>query len=172
MASIVKSETTVASEQPQPQPRWSSGIPGGSDATAIGGTDGAAEAFADARTMHAAALERFKAGDVRDAAEKAWCATKRAADGLITARTGTEPSKSPDTTRGLRYLSSADESIRPSMSHYYAAREALHGHCFYLGFCDPMDDTERLIRETGDYIVEAERLAAAPNPAAARHPLC
>ena len=115
--------------------------------------------------MHAAAQERLKSGDIRDAAEKAWCATKRAADGLITARTGTEPDKSPDTTRGLRHLSSADESVRRSMSHYYAAREALHGHCFYLGFCDPIDDTERLIHETGDYIDDTERLAANPHSA-------
>ena len=45
------------------------------------------------------------------------------------------------------------------MSHYYAAREALHGHCFYLGFCEPIDGTERLINETMDYITETERLA-------------
>ena len=45
------------------------------------------------------------------------------------------------------------------MSHYYAAREALHGHCFYLGFCEPVDDTERLIRETSAYLDTAESLA-------------
>ena len=116
--------------------------------------------FADARALHDAALARLSAGDLRDAAEKAWCATKRAADGLIVARTGHAPAESPDTTRGLRHLSGADEGIRHSMSHYYAAREALHGHCFYLGFCEPADDTERLIRETSAYIDKAEFLAA------------
>ena len=44
--------------------------------------------FADARTIHGEALERLQAGDIRDAAEKAWCATKRATDALILARTG------------------------------------------------------------------------------------
>ena len=127
------------------------------------GNDSASERiaalFADARALHDTALARLDAGDIRDAAEKAWCATKRAADGLIVARTGHVPAESPDTTRELRHLSGADERIRPSMSHYYAAREALHGHCFYLGFCDPVDDTERLIHETIDYIADAERLA-------------
>ena len=117
--------------------------------------------FADARALHDAALARLEADDIRDAAEKAWCATKRAADGLIVARTGHAPKESPDTTRQLRHLSSADESVHRSMSHYYAAREALHGHCFYLGFCEPIDGTERLIHETVDYIDEVERLAAA-----------
>ena len=83
-----------------------------------------------------------------------------AADGLIVTRTGHAPEEPPDTTRGLRHLGGADECIRHSMSHYYAAREALHGHCFYLGFCEPVDDTERLIRETSAYIDKAESLAA------------
>ena len=115
--------------------------------------------FADARALHDAALARLDAGDIRDAAEKAWCATKRAADGLIIARTGHAPRESPDTTRQLRHLSSADEDVHRSMGHYYAAREALHGHCFYLGFCEPIDGTERLIHETSAYIADAERLA-------------
>jgi len=51
------------------------------------------------------ALVRLGAADIRDAAEEAWCATKRATDGLIIARTGQEPDKSPDTTRMLRQLS-------------------------------------------------------------------
>ena len=49
------------------------------------------ELFADARNVHAQAIERLQNGDIRDAAEKAWCATKRATDTLILARTGEEP---------------------------------------------------------------------------------
>ena len=49
------------------------------------------EMFDDARGMHGEALERLAAGDIRDAAEKAWCATKRATDALILARTGEDP---------------------------------------------------------------------------------
>ena len=36
------------------------------------------EIFADARKMHQSALEKLAEEDIRDAAEKAWCATKRA----------------------------------------------------------------------------------------------
>ena len=42
------------------------------------------EIFTDARSMQAAAVERLEAGDIRDAAEKAWCAAKRATDALPT----------------------------------------------------------------------------------------
>ena len=117
------------------------------------------EFFADARAMHNAALARWDAGDIRDAAEKAWCATKRAADGLIVARAGEEPETATDTTRGLRYLSMDDDDIRRSMNHYYAAREALHGCCFYRASCEIIEDTERLIHETLEYIGEVERRA-------------
>ena len=54
-------------------------------------TDRVNEIFADARAMQAQALQRLEQGDVRDAAEKAWCATKRATDALVLARTGEEP---------------------------------------------------------------------------------
>ena len=47
--------------------------------------------------MHRSALEWLDARDIRDAADKAWCATKRATDALILARTGEEPG-----TRGQR----------------------------------------------------------------------
>ena len=67
-----------------------------------------ARLLADARAMHAAALAQFDAGDIRDAAEKAWCATKRATDALVLARTGREPPRSPDTTRALRRLAGTD----------------------------------------------------------------
>ena len=124
-------------------------------------TADAARLFADARDMHTAALAQFDAGDIRDAAEKAWCATKRATDGLVLARTGEEPPKSPDTTRALRTMAAADPSIRDLRNRYLARQEALHGACFYTGNCDPLEDTELLIRETADYILDAERLAEA-----------
>ena len=56
------------------------------------------ELFADARNVHAQAIERLQNGDIRDAAEKAWCATKRATDALILDRTGEEPTTTAATT--------------------------------------------------------------------------
>jgi len=45
-----------------------------------------ASKFADAHRMHSSALEFMASGDMRDAAEKAWCATVRAAEALVLAR--------------------------------------------------------------------------------------
>ncbi len=59
-----------------------------------------AEIFADARLVHSQSIERLEAGDIRDAAEKAWCATKRATDALVLARTGEEPAQHPRRDRG------------------------------------------------------------------------
>ena len=120
----------------------------------------AAALFADARALNDAALGRLDAGDIRDAAEKAWCATKRAADGLIVARTGEEPAKSPITTREINRLAVDDTDISRLADRYHIVKDALHGDCFYLGFCEPVERTERLIHETGNYITDAERLAA------------
>ncbi len=120
----------------------------------------AAGVFADAHRMYAAALDRMAAGDIRDAAEKAWCAAKRATDALILARTGSLPPRSPDTSRGLRRLAESDPNTQTLHDRYFARQALLHGECFYTGLCDPIDATERLIRETIDFIRDAERLAA------------
>ena len=124
-------------------------------------TDRVKEIFDDARAQHQAALERLAAGDIRDAAEKAWCATKRATDALILTRTGREPENSRETSSGLRQLSGRDAGIRSFslVSRYYTRQGHLHGDCFYCGLCEPTDDTERRIRETADYIRDAAQLA-------------
>ena len=115
--------------------------------------------FADAQHMHEAALERMAAGDYRDAAEKAWCATLRATDALILARTGELPARSPATTRALRAMAMSDPRADDLLKRYFTNQGALHGDCFYTGLCEPIDHTERLIRETADYIQDAESLA-------------
>ena len=122
-------------------------------------TNRATEIFADARTVYLSALERLEQGDIRDAAEKAWCATKRATDALIVARTGEEPDKAPITSRELRRLALGDKRIDNLVSWYCINRDMLHGDCFYLGLCEPIEDTERRIRETALYIQETESLA-------------
>ena len=122
-------------------------------------TDAAGD-FADAHRMYDSALDRIAAGDIRDAAEKAWCAAKRATDALILARTGSLPPRSPDTSRGLRRLAESDPNTQTLHDRYFARQALLHGECFYTGLCDPIDATERLIRETIDFIRDAERLAA------------
>jgi hypothetical protein len=115
--------------------------------------------FEDAFSMQRQAIERFIAKDIRDAAEKAWCATKRATDALILAGTGKEPERTPDTTWVLNALAEADPEVRTLVGRYYTRQGQLHGMCFYLGFCNPMETTTRRIRETGQYIQDARHLA-------------
>ena len=119
----------------------------------------ATRVFADARRMQESALERMAAGDIRDAAEKAWCAAKRATDALILAHTGEEPRRSPDTGSGLRALERVEPAAGSLRARYYERQGALHDECFYIGLCEPVEGIERLIRETADYIEDARRLA-------------
>ena len=115
--------------------------------------------FADARAVHADALRLLESGYIRDAAEKAWCATKRATDALILARTGTEPEISADTSRGLLMLAENDDAVSPLIGRYYSRQGHLHGGCFYLGICEPVAEVRRRIGQTADYISDAARLA-------------
>ena len=114
--------------------------------------------FADARQMDAEALGRLAAGDLRDAAEKAWCATLRATEALILARTGEEPGFSTAASRRLISLSAVDPELWDMQRRYFHRQGILHGECFYHDYCDPVV-TERLIHETADYIQDAQRLA-------------
>ena len=117
--------------------------------------------FQDAHALQSAAVYRLDQGDIRDAAEKAWGATKRATDALVLARTGERPEFPAETAAGLRQLWNQDEAVRQAglRPRYYTRQGLLHGHCFYMGLCEPLEDTESLIRETAGYISDAERLA-------------
>ena len=115
--------------------------------------------FSDARAQHRAALERLAAGDVRDAAEKAWGATKRATDALVLARTGWEPEREIDTARELEILALQDCALEVLADRYHTMMSQLYDDCFVLGLCEPVSETERRIRETAAYITDAEGLA-------------
>ena len=131
-------------------------------------TDRVRALFADARDLQADALEMLEQGLLRNAAEKAWGATKRATDALALARTGEEPERngeeperSSESSTGLRMLESLDPEVRRArlVRRYYTRQGHLQGDCFYAGLCEPIEETERRIRETSDYIDAAERLA-------------
>ncbi len=114
--------------------------------------------FADARKMYDDSLRLLDQGDIRDAAEKAWCATKWATDALILSRTGEEPRTSGQTMRQIRVLRNTDPSLETLRLLYTSRQSLLHGRCFYDGRCDPVEDVIRDIRQTLDYIQDAERL--------------
>ena len=121
--------------------------------------DRVGDLFADARTLHDDALEMLAHGKVRNAAEKAWDAAKRATYALVLARTGEEPPTTASTTEGLLALARASDEIENLVGRYFTRISYLHGICFYDGICGP--DTERRIRQTLDYIEDAERMAGA-----------
>ncbi len=115
--------------------------------------------FADARTMHDAALRQLAAGDTRDAAEKAWCATLRATQALVLSRTAQHPPRSPDVTRALQSIAAADPSVRTLRDRYFTRQASLHGACFYTGWCEPIEDIRLLIHETSQFIHDAQTLS-------------
>ncbi len=120
--------------------------------------DRVAEIFTDARQVQSQAIERLDVGDIRDAAEKSWCATKRATDALILSRTGEEPPTTAATTDLLDDLCRVTSQIEVLQGRYYSRIYHLHGMCFYSGYCNTQ--TERRIRETVAYIDDAENLAS------------
>lgn len=115
------------------------------------------EIFADARQMHTQAVVQLEQGDIRDAAEKAWCATKRATDALILAVIGEGPGPTGFTSNSLDDLVSSGRAPNSLQRRYYSRLSQLHGACFYTGACN--QHTERRIRETSRYIADTEALA-------------
>ena len=115
--------------------------------------------FADARQLQEQAVERLEQGDIRDAAEKAWCATKRATDALILALTGQEPGPTGLTSDSLDDLLETGRATNSLQRRYYSRLSQLHGSCFYTGACNR--HTERRVRETAAFIADAQSLSGA-----------
>ena len=122
------------------------------------------EIFDDARAMHAAALDRLDAGDIRDAAEKAWCAARRAAEALILAQTGDAPSTTSQVSGGIRALGLQGGRLISLRNRFGAYARFLHGDCFYDGNCEPHASISEMVRETRRYIQDAEDAARRPRP--------
>ena len=119
--------------------------------------------FGDARHMHSSAIEQWEQGEIQDAAEKAWCATERATQALVLAHTRITPVTSTQTRIQLDILADSESRFKTLIGRYYTRQTSLHGDCFYLGLCEPMQTIERRVRETADYIRNAEGLAALPS---------
>ena len=122
-------------------------------------TKRARDIFDDSRTLYQDALEMLEQGRLRNAAEKAWGATKRATDALILSQTGEEPPTTAASTTALLTLGGRSADYETLVGRYFTRISFLHGSCFYNGMCDPIPETERRIRETMDYIQDAETLA-------------
>jgi uncharacterized protein (UPF0332 family) len=117
------------------------------------------EMFKDAERLYDEALKDLKAGRLKKAAENAWCATLRATDALILARTGGKPVRSDVTTKRLHELRSKDPSVEILIGRYHTRADFLHGLCFYLGICEPYEEIKRRVIKTKQYIEDAKKLA-------------
>ncbi len=115
--------------------------------------------FDDAKNLHQSALKIAEEGDLRDAAEKAWCAVNRATTALVLARTDARPDRSPQVTDGLAYLADDDFRLVDLTNAYFAYQGRLHGRYFYDGKLDSPSTVISEINRVGNYIQEAARWA-------------
>ena len=112
--------------------------------------------IADAWSLHGDSLEMLSQGRLRNAAEKAWGATKRATDALIVERTGREPTRTSQTASGLKALVREGVVPRAMWDQFRDRVQYLHSQCFYDGNCHPPDFMSALILDTADYIRDVE----------------
>ena len=124
-------------------------------------TDRVTELFADSQSRYGDALEMLDQGKLRNAAEKAWGATKRSTDAMVLARTGHEPQSAGQARRALLRMSSDGPAFVSFQGQYSTRSLLLHINCFYDGNCEPEAEMTALIRATDSYIEEAINLASA-----------
>ena len=105
------------------------------------------------------AIALLEQGDLREAAGKAWCAVRRAASALVLERTGRETTETWEISTSLSWLTLEDASFCSLDHGYDTAWAFLYGDCYLDNHCEPEDYHAELIRETADFIRDAERLA-------------
>jgi len=117
----------------------------------------------DAEELWEKAMEEIDF-NLRDSAEKAWGATVRATDALITAKRKITPT-GRDAIR-VRRDNLEDIALRELeverlklVERFYTRESSLHGTCFYEGHCYPEEAVKRRIKETKDYIEDVRKLA-------------
>ena len=123
-------------------------------------TDRVSELFADALTLYGDALDMLGQGKLRNAAEKAWGATKRSTDAMALARTGREPQSAGRARRALLQMRNDGQEFMAFHGEYSIRSELLHVNCFYDGNCEPEAEMTALILATGAFIEEARSLAS------------
>lgn len=117
------------------------------------------ELFDDAYSLYKEALKELEEGRIRDAAEKAWGATLRATQALILAKTGEPPQRSDITSQQLCKLALTDPQMEEKiLGRYYTRLHTLHGDCFYLGICEPIEDIKKRIIQTKEFIEDVQGL--------------
>ena len=106
--------------------------------------------ISDARSLHDEAMARLDAGDWRDAAEKAWCATRNATEAAILELYGTESRRSTNIDAGIRSLARerGGEWIELRKNYtevvYHLHIEAFHGGVYHMDIPDLIRDVAGL----------------------------
>ena len=115
-------------------------------------------AFTDAWEQYDSALERFDAGDIRDACGKAWNATRAATRAAALAH-GENPQNTNQISSFIRQVGRQKAGFELMPLEFGARARFLHQQACYDGHIDDPDIPD-LIHGTADYIRRAERLAS------------
>ena len=118
----------------------------------------ARDLISDARAIHREVLARLEAGDWRDAAEKAWCATRNATQAVVLEIYGTQSPRSTSMDAGIRALAREQGAEWIRMRQLFSdVVYHLHIEAFYGDVYN--DDIPDLIRGVADYVDLIEELA-------------
>ena len=117
-------------------------------------TTAADAAFTGAWEQYNSAIERFEAGDVRDACGKAWNSTRAAA-----LAHGEDPQNTNHIPSWIRRMGRQEAEFAALPLLYSARAQFLNQQACYDGHIDDPDIPD-LIYETADYIRQAQLLAS------------
>ena len=121
-------------------------------------TSAADAAFSDAWEQYNSAVERFEAGDIRDACSKAWNATRAATRAAALAH-GEDPRNTNHISSWIRRMGRENAGFEVMPRMYSERAQFLHQQGCYDGYIDEPDIPD-LIYGTSDYIRQAEQLAS------------
>ena len=113
--------------------------------------------FEEARLMKNAALTLMRTGDIREAAGKAAEAMTLAVGGMLVARTGQKETTPGWISWGFKRIGDSPEIETFRKAYYWNSGALLEG-CYEYGDCSPIEEIIKVIRETDQFIADAERL--------------
>ena len=116
--------------------------------------------FDDARQMQVQALERLNEGDIRDARRRHGALPSGRLTRWLLSRNGEEPPSTHDTTEALSVTGHTLRRVRNVGRFATSPGSATYTTPVYYTGLLPDPDTERRIRETAQYIDDAQDLAA------------
>ena len=114
--------------------------------------------FEEARLMKNAALTLMHTGDIREAAGKAAESMTLAVGGMLVARTGQKETTSGWISWGFKKIGDSLEIETIREAYFWNSGVLLEG-CYENGDCSPIEEIIKVIRETDQFIQDAERLA-------------